>query len=149
MGTNNITAWTDELSITGGAAKTVLQLTAPATDDLLIEEIYMSGKSAPSSTSDTAILWTVMKQTTAGTMTAITEVAWPVASSATELGTATKNASAEPTYSDEYLHRYTPTTGPGYTWRGALLVPAGTRMGLLCESANNVTVTAEFVYRRA
>lgn len=148
MGTNNITAYSGELS-TGTSAKTMLQLLAPATDDLLIEEIRTSGKAAPSNTSHTAILWTIAKQTTAGTMSDVTEVAWPGATSATALGTATKNATAEPTTTDEYLHWETPTTAPGYTWRGALFVPAGTRIGVIATSANDVTAIVELVYRRA
>lgn len=148
MGTSSITAYSGEYSHAGSATITILQLLAPATCDFLIEEIYMSGKAAPSSTSHTGVLWTVAVQTTAGTASAVTEVAWPGATSATDLGTAQKTFTVEPTTTNELIHREVPTTAPGYTWRGSLLVPAGTRIGILANSANAFTCMAEFIYRR-
>lgn len=153
MGTQSITATSGEIA-TGTSLKTILQLLAPSTCDLLIEEIYFSGKAAPSSTSHTAILWNIMVQSSAGTGgQAVTEIAWPGSTSATDLGTALRGPTsttwtAEPTAGNILISRETPTTAPGYTWRGSLLVPAGTRIGITATSANDVTAMAEFIYRR-
>lgn len=155
MGTQSITVTSGEIASSTTSAKTILQLAAPATCDLLIEEIYFSGKAAPSSTSHTSMLWKVAVQTSAGTGgQAVTEVAWPGATSATDLGTAIRGPDSgtwtgEPTTSSTaIITRETPTTAPGYTWRGSLLVPAGTRVGITVVSANDVTCIAEMIYRR-
>jgi hypothetical protein len=156
MGTSNITVYSGEIS-SETAIKTILQLVAPSTCDLLVEEFRVSGKAAPSSTSHTAALWTIAKQTTAGTpgeSNTITPVVWGGSTSATDVGSCQRGPTAaawsvEPTLSDAYLHLETPTTAPGYTWRGAILIPAGTRLGVLITSANNITCMAELVYRRA
>ncbi len=89
------------VALTGGVAKTVLQLVAPANQALMIKgfQLTLDGTSSTA----TPGLVQLMKQTTAGTMSAATPVKFPRTDEGETLqGTAQYNATAEPTASNVY-----------------------------------------------
>lgn len=131
---------------TGTAAKTLAQVVAASNHRLLIKEISVSFQG----TSNTAapILVRVLRQTTAGTTSALTPVKTNSADDETLQVTARHTATAEPTASDvlmtELVHPQT-----GYTWQapfgGELVVPGGGRLGIEVTAAASVDAIARFI----
>jgi hypothetical protein len=128
---------------TGTAVKTLLQIVAAANHAALIDEISISFNG----TSNTAepIRVDVLRQTTAGTMTALTLVKDPDDWDETIQTTAQHTATAEPTAGDvlmtEYVHPQ-----QGYTWTAGLgreiKVGGGDRLGVRVTAAASVSAVA-------
>lgn len=143
-----VTASTEgEVALTAAATKTVLQIIAPTNHRLCLNS-FVVGFDGVSQTQE-PIQVEILRQTTAGTMTAVT----PKVTSAgaeTPLSTAQKTATAEPTAGD-ILKRYEvhPQGGVERVFRkGEIDVPGGTRLGLriITPAGVNPNVVAEFDY---
>jgi hypothetical protein len=127
---------------TGTALKTLLQIVAAANHAVLIKELAISFKG----TSNTAapILVTVMRQTTAGTMSALTLVKDPDDSDETLQTTAT----AEPTAGDvlvrELVHPQT-----GFLWQAPfgqfIKIGGGDRIGIAVTAGADVNSVCRVV----
>jgi hypothetical protein len=128
---------------TGTAAKTLLQVVAPANQRLLIHELSVSFKgNAP--TAD-PVLVRVLRQTTAGTMTALTPVKLTPGSEALQ-STAQHSATAEPTAGDVLLSEEVHPQGGGFLWQApfgqALVIPGGGRLGVEVTAGASVSAVA-------
>lgn len=135
-------ATTDEVA-TGTSKVTVLQVVAASNHGILVDEISISFQG----TSATAapILVEIARQTTAGTMSALTPVKDPDDSDEALQVTAQHTATAEPTEGDvlmrELVHPQT-----GYTWQAAfdrkIKIGGGDRLGVAVTAGANVDCTA-------
>src|SRR5262245_33656263 len=98
---------------TGTSAKTLAQIVAAANHGVLLEEVSISFDGT--SNTATPIKVDILRQTTAGTMSALTLVKDPDDTDETLQTTAQHTATAEPTASDvlatEHVHPQ-----QGYTW---------------------------------
>jgi hypothetical protein len=131
---------------TGTALKTLLQIVAAANHAVLIKELAISFKG----TSNTAapILVTVMRQTTAGTMSALTLVKDPDDSDETLQTTAQHTATAEPTAGDvlvrELVHPQT-----GFLWQAPfgqfIKIGGGDRIGIAVTAGADVNSVCRVV----
>lgn len=127
---------------TGTSAKTIVQIIAAANHKVAIDEIAISFRG----TSNTAepILVQVMRQTSAGTMPALTLKKDPDDWDETIQTTAAHTATAEPTSGDvlmeEYVHPQT-----GYTWQAPegrkIAIGGGDRLGVVVTAAASVSCT--------
>jgi hypothetical protein len=127
---------------TGTSLKTLIQIVAASNHKVLIDEWSISFQG----TSNTAspILVQVARQTTAGTMSALTGVKDPADWDETMQTTAQHTASAEPTLGDilfeEYVHPQT-----GYTWQAPLgkeiAIGGGGRLGIIVTAGASVSAT--------
>lgn len=132
---------------TGTSAKTVLQLVAAANHAVLLKELTISF----AGTSNTAapVRVKVARQTTAGTMTALTtEVKDPDGAAETIQTTAFTVDSAEPTVGDVLLDFYVhPQTG--YTWQAPfgqdIRIPGGGRLGVVVTAGADVSCSVTAV----
>jgi hypothetical protein len=131
---------------TGTAAKTIIQVVAAANHAVLIKE--MSVAFAGTSNTAAPILVEVVRQTDAGTSTALTPVKDPDDSAETLQSTARHTATAEPTTTDvlmsEYVHPQT-----GYTWQApfgqAIKVGGGDRVGIRVTAGADISSSARMV----
>jgi len=103
------TAQTGEVVVTTGVAKTALQVVAPSAQRLSLRGVQLTIKTA--SPSGKTCLVELLRQTTAGTMSALTPVALSPAA-ATVRAAAQHTATAEPTAGD-VLRRWE-VVAPGY-----------------------------------
>lgn len=128
---------------TGTSAKTLLQVVAASNHRITVNEWSISFKG----TSNTAspILVEVLRQTTAGTMSALTPVKADSADDETLQTTAQHTATSEPTASD-VLDRVLVHPQQGYTWVATpgkeLVVPGGGRLGVRVTAAADVNAVA-------
>lgn len=124
---------------TGTSAKTLLQIVAASNHGVLIDEISISFEGT--SAAATPIKVDVLRQTTAGTMSALTLVLDPDDADETLQTTAQHTASAEPTASSvlitELVHPQT-----GYTWNAGygreIKIGGGDRLGIRVTAAASV-----------
>lgn len=131
---------------TGTSLKTIVQVVAASNHAILIKEISISF--AGTSNTATPILVKISRQTTAGTMSALTPVKDPDDSDETLQVTAQHTATAEPTAGDvlmeEYVHPQT-----GYTWQApfgqAIKIGGGDRLGVNVTAAADVNCTVRVV----
>lgn len=129
--------------VTGTSVKTILQIVAASNHGVLIDEISISfdGTSAAA----TPIKVDVLRQTTAGTMSALTPVLDPDDSDETLQTTAQHTATVEPTASSvlitELVHPQT-----GYTWSAAygreIKIGGGDRLGIRVTAGASVNCIA-------
>ena len=136
------TGTTGEVS-TGTSAKTILQIVAAANQRVLVREWAVSFDGiAPT---DAPIFVRVLRQTTAGTMSALTLRKIASGDDETLQTTAQHTATAEPTAGDVLMSQQVhPQTG--YTWQapfgGELIVPGGTRLGIEVTAGVSVNCVA-------
>lgn len=116
---------------TGTAAKTVLQVVAASNHRVIIDEISISFEGT--SNTATPIQVRVLRQTTAGTMTALTPIKVDDSADETLQVTAQHTATAEPTASDVFMSELVhPQTG--FCWQA----PFGHE--LVCGGADRIGV---------
>ncbi|MFQ5410227.1 MAG: hypothetical protein ACE5FI_17590 [Anaerolineales bacterium] len=132
---------------TGTAKKTLMQLVAAANHRVLIKEISISFDG----TSNTAapIIVQVLRQTTAGTMSALTPVAIDEAIDETLQTTAQHTATVEPTGAIEVMGEQVHPQG-GYTWQapfgGEIVVIGGNRLGIAVTAGADVNAKVRVVF---
>jgi hypothetical protein len=147
MANLNCTVTTEgEIALGAATAKTILQIVAPANQrlDLRSFSVSFDGTSAAAE----GVQVELMRQTSAGTMTAATPVK-DGAGAETIQATAQKNATSEPT-SGDILRRYDidPDVG-GYERvfdKRELEVLGGTRLGIRCTAPAAVNVTGHLTW---
>lgn len=116
---------------TGTALKTLAQLIAASNHAIRVNSIEVSFQGT--SNTDAPIKVSVARQSTAGTMSALTPKKDPDDSDETLQATAQENASAEPTTGDEIDGRYVhPQTGAAATYRydHPIKIGGGDRLGI-------------------
>lgn len=124
---------------TGTAAKTLLQLTAAANHAVLVREFSISFKGVSNTAAPIKV--DVLRQTTAGTMTALPLVKDPPDANETLQTTAQHTATAEPTAGDvlmsELVHPQT-----GFSWQAAygeaIKIGGGERLGIRVTAGADV-----------
>lgn len=132
---------------TGTSKKTLLQIVAATNQRVLVREISVSFDG----TSNTAapILVQVLRQTTAGTMSALTLQKMNPDDGETLQTTGQHTATAEPTGTDEVLGESVHPQG-GYTWQapfgGEIHVPGGGRLGLAVTAGAAVNAKARMIF---
>lgn len=140
-------ATTAEIALTAAAAKTVLQLVAAAN-----HRVKLLGWSAMfdgTSTTAEPVQYRVLRQTTAGTMTALTPTKRDDSIADTLLTTAQHTATAEPTAGDLLeageIH---PQGGYEvfYPFGQEIIVGGGDRVGLELTAPAGVNVRAKFIF---
>lgn len=133
-----------EAVTTGTAAKTLVQLVAPANQRIKVKEISISFNGI--SNTATPILVEIVRQTSAGTMSALTLRKADPDDSETIQSSALQNATVEPTDGGdvpmaEYVHPQT-----GYTWQAPfgeeLVIPGGGRLGVRVTAGASVSACA-------
>lgn len=142
MAGNRFKAVTGQIS-TGTSAKTLLQIVAATNQKVLIDEISISFNGV--STTAEPIKVDVLRQTTAGTMSALTLVKDPDDFDETIQTTAQHTASAEPTAGDVLLSEHVHPQ-QGYTWQAPLgreiRIGGGDRLGIRVTAAASVSAIA-------
>lgn len=137
---------TAEIALTAATAKTVLQLVAPANQRLIVKRwgVFFDGTTSSAEPVQVRLL----RQTTAGTMSALTPVRIN-AGSETLQATAQHTATAEPTASDvlDVLEVH-PQSGADIVFPldMQLTVAGGTRLGVECTAPAGVNVRAKMWY---
>src|SRR5262249_36787477 len=99
---------------TGTSAKTLMQIVAAANHGVPIDEVSISFQGTSNSASPIRVR--VLRQTTTGTMSALTPVKDPDDTDETLQTTAQHTATAEPTASDVLIEEYVHPQA-GYTWQ--------------------------------
>lgn len=131
---------------TGTSEKTLIQVVAASNHAVLVEEISLSFNGT--SNSATPILVQVARQTTAGTMSALTPVKDPDDSDETLQTTAQHTATAEPTKGDVLMHEYVHPQH-GYTWQapfgGKIKIGGGDRLGVIVTAGADVNAAVRVV----
>ena len=136
-----------ETSLSAATAKTVMQLVAPANQRLKVARVgvFFNG----TSTTAQPVQVRVLRQTSAGTMSALTPVKLNNSDGETIQSTAQQNASAEPTASDVYdVWEIHPQSGYDvmYPLGQELVVKGGDRLGIECTAQATVSVRAKMWY---
>lgn len=132
---------------TGTSAKTILQLIAATNVRVALKRLSISFRGT--SNTDTPVLVELLRQTTAGTMTAATPVSRQGIGTETIQTTAAHTASAEPT-AGNVLYRLSvhPQTGAviDFVGENEILIPGGGRLGVRVTAAQSQTadVQADF-----
>jgi hypothetical protein len=145
MARRNIVVTTEaEVALVAATAKTILQVVAPTNQRVAIKGFSVSFDGTSATAEPVQV--DLVKQTTAGTMTAATPVAEQVGlGSETIQTTALKNATAEPTTTD-VLRRYEihPQTGREvrFSIDDEIVMAGGTRVGIRCTAPANVNALA-------
>lgn len=144
MAGNRIKGSTSQVA-TGTALKTLLQIVAVANHKVKVDEISISF--AGTSNTATPIKVEVLRQTTAGTMTALTLVKDPDDWDETIQTTAQHTATAEPTAGD-ILMAETVHPQQGYTWQAPfgreIHIGGGDRLGVRVTAAADVNAIVRF-----
>lgn len=130
----------------GTAAITLLQIVAPTNQRLKVREVSVSGKGV--SNTGTPGKVRVLRQTSAGTMSALTPVKWDSTDDETLQVTAQHTATAEPSAGNvlmiEEMHPQT-----GFCWQapfgGEIIVPGGTRLGVEITLDASISVVARMI----
>jgi hypothetical protein len=136
-------ATTAEIALTAATAKTVIQIVAPANHRLKILAwgVYFDGTSVTAE----PVLARLLRQTTAGTMSALTPTKQDDSIADSLLTTAQHTATAEPTASD-VLKRIEVHPQSGYEeqcpFSREYIVGGGDRVGVECTAPANVNVVA-------
>jgi hypothetical protein len=131
----------------GTVKKTILQVVAAANHRIKVKELSVSFKGT--SGSDTPVLVQVLRQSDAGTMSALTPKKFNEADDETLQTTAQHTASAEPTGTDEVMGEEVHPQG-GWTWQapfgGEITVKGGDRIGIAVTAAASQTVKGRIVF---
>jgi hypothetical protein len=125
------------------SAITLLQVVAASNHRVLIKELSVSFEGVNNAHAPIEVV--VLRQTTAGTMSALTPVKANNTDDETLQTTAQHTATAEPTSGDvlmrELVHPQT-----GYTWQapfgGEIVIPGGGKLGIKVTAANAVDAVA-------
>jgi hypothetical protein len=127
---------------TGTAKKTLLQLLAPANQRVLVKEISISFDGVTNT--NEPILVQITRQSTAGTMTALTLQKMNTGDNETLQTTAQHTATVEPTETAELMGEQVHPQG-GYTWQapfgGEIVITGGERLGIAVTAS--VTANAK------
>jgi hypothetical protein len=132
---------------TGTSAKTILQLVAASNHRAVIEELSISFKGVVAT--DPPVLVEIVRQTTAGTMSALTPVKKVSTDDEALQTTAQHTATAEPTTSD-VLKRWEIHPQTGLIWQARpgdeIVIPGGGRVAVRVTTTvtQTVTVGADF-----
>ena len=127
-----------EVTLTAGATKTILQVVAPTNQRVQVNGFSISFQGV-SPTAEQIII-RLARQTTAGTMTAVTPVKDDDSLPETIQSTAQKNATAEPTTTDVLREFYVHPQG-GYERAFGpkeVMIKGGGRLGLLVVTPTGV-----------
>lgn len=132
---------TGEVALSAATAKTVLQVAAPANQRLRLKAwgVYFDGTSV----SAEPVQVSLVRQTTAGTMTAVTPEKCDDSLPETVQSTAGANASAEPTTAGTLQYREVhPQSGYEYNWGfgDEDFIKGGGRVGIVCTAPATVNV---------
>jgi hypothetical protein len=132
-----------KITLSAATAKTILQIVAPTNQRLRLKSFTLSAFGVTSS--DVPIAVELVKQTTAGTMSAATPVREGDPGSEVIQTTAQKAATVEPTTTD-VLRRYGfhPQGGGidrSFGFGEEIYIPGGGRLGLRCTAPVGVDVT--------
>ena len=141
------TVTADGVALVAATAKTVLNIASPATIRMRVTGIQISFDGVTAG--NAPVLVELLRQTSAGTVTAVTPAATDPAAPAA-LGTAGKNASAEPTGPTVIkTFRLSPNGGTAFVplvGADMITVPVSGFFGIRCTAANNVNCNAEIAY---
>lgn len=136
-----------EVALAASTAKTVLQLVAAANHRVKVLGLSIMGKGT--GTNDTPVKFRVLRQTTAGTMTAATPVKNNDSDDETLQTTAQHTATAEPTAGDVLMFgEVHPQSGYAvwYPYGQELVIKGGSRLGIELTAAAIQTFVAELVF---
>lgn len=139
-------AQTAEVALTGATAKTILQIVAPTNQRLKLKRwgVFFDGTSSTNEPVQVRLL----RQTSAGTMTALTPVL-QVAGSETVQTTAQHTATAEPTAGDVIdMAEVHPQAGYEVLipFDMPIEIPGGGRVGIECTAPDAVNVRGKMVF---
>ncbi len=133
---------------TGTAAKTLLQLVAPTNQRLKVREVSISFKGVTST--DVPILVDILRQTDAGTMSALTINPDDASIDETLQATAQHTATVEPSAGVVLMREEVHPQGGSFLWqapfRGERTVKGGTRLGVRVTAAVSISATARLEY---
>ncbi len=139
------TAQTAEVA-TGTSKKTILQIVAAANHRVLVKEISISFKGITNTAAP--IIVQVLRQTDAGTMSALTMQKVDENAGETLQTTAQHTATAEPTGSSEVMGEEVHPQG-GYTWQapfgGEIVIKGGNRIGIAVTAGADVNCKARVI----
>lgn len=125
---------------TGASAKTLLQIVAVANHKVLLDEISISFNGVSNTAEPIKV--DVLRQTTAGTMTALTLVKDPDDWDETIQTTAQHTATVEPTAGDVLMSEHVHPQ-QGYTWQAPfgreIAIGGGDRVGIRVTAAASVS----------
>lgn len=132
---------TAEVSLSAATPKTVLQVKAPANQRVMIKGwgVYFDGTSV----SAEAVTIKLVRQSTAGTMSAVTPAKCDDSLPETVQSTASVNASVEPTTGEILQYRNIhPQSGYEHTYGigDEDIIKGGGYVGILCDAPANVNV---------
>lgn len=131
---------------TSTSAKTIVQVVAPANQRLVVREAEIAFKGTVNS--NAPILVEILRQTTAGTSSALTPVKRNSADDETLQVTARETFTAEPTASDVLFRSYVHPQGGAldkmFPDKFPIPVPGGGRLGLRVTADNDVNCVASF-----
>jgi len=139
-------AQTPVIALTGTVAKTILQVAAPTNQAIVIKEwsVSLDGTSP----SAQPVLVELMRQTSAGTMTSLSNVKVPNVGSETIQTTSLHTATSEPSGSTVVAAEHVHPQG-GYTsvprFGDEIVVRGGERLGMRVTAPANVDVVGRFV----
>jgi hypothetical protein len=126
---------------TGTAAKTILQIVAAANHRVIVPGFVVSF--AGTVATDAPVLVELLRQTTAGTMSAATPVKTNSADDETLQTTAQHTSTGEPTAGDILFKMYIhPQSGGVIVLPDPIVVPGGTRLGLRVTVGTSQTMAA-------
>ena len=133
---------------TGTAVKTLMQLVAAADHRVLVHELAVSFQGI--SNTDAPILIEILRQTTAGTMSALSLVKWGDDDGDESLQTTAQHtATAEPTAGDVLMSDLIHPQG-GFNWQapfgGAFVIQGGDRLGLRVTAGVDVDAVARMLF---
>jgi hypothetical protein len=133
---------TGSVALTASTAKTALQIVAPSNQRLKLTNFSVSFDGTTNTA--TPVQVRVLRQTTAGTMSAATVVLVEKELSETIQSSAQYNATAEPTAGD-VLRQFTVPAFMGqyevfYPYGQEILIQGGGRLGFECNAPANVNV---------
>lgn len=130
------------VTVSASTPKTLLQVIAPTNQRVKVKRVSVSFNGT--SASDPAILVQLLRQTTAGTMTAATPRKDDAGDDETIQTTAQHTATAEPTASDIIWESYVPAVGGAVVdFPEPKTIKGGTRLGLkVSPGATPATVSA-------
>lgn len=139
-------AQTAEVALVAATAKTVLQVTAPTNQRIVVKRwgVYFDG----TATNNEPVQVVLMRQTTSGTMTSLTPKAINIVSETLQ-ATAQHTATAEPTSGDTLdIAKVHPQTSYEVLLPlgDEIIVAGGGRIGIVCTAADAVNVIAKIWY---
>lgn len=140
-------AQTTEVALSAATAKTVIQIVAPANHRLRVKRVgvFFDGTSVTAE----PIQVRVLRQTTAGTMSALTPVPLDKSLAETLLTTAQHTATAEPTAGDVVdVFECHPQQGYEiiYPLGDEIIVQGAGKLGIECTAPATVNVRAKIVF---